>query len=137
MSRAQVDVQRRGRSPVFTNVSPIEAVSPQQVRDALGSSHNTFGDATTSLGIDQKVRDFHKRIKLEEFEVTPLPSGRCLGRVTVGGHHGNDFVGTAEAPDSPHGQIRCAAKATALALERSTINKIALMVLAYIEVEES
>ena len=89
------------------------------------------------MGIDQTVRDFHKRIKLEEFEVTPLPSGRCLGRVTVGGHHGNDFVGTAEAPDSPHGQIRCAAKATALALERATRNKIALQVLADKEVEES
>ncbi len=83
------------------------------------------------------VRDSDKRIKLEEFEVTRLPGGRCLGRVTVGWHHGNGFVGTAEAPDSPHGQVRCAAEATALALERATRNKVALQVLAVKEIEGS
>ena len=89
------------------------------------------------MEFDQTVRDFHKRIMLEEFEVTRLPGGRCLGRVTIGWHHGSGFVGTAEAPDSPHGQIRCAAEATALALARATRNKVALHVLSVKEVEGS
>ena len=81
------------------------------------------------------VRDSQKRIKLEEFEVTRLPGGRCLGRVTLGWHQGSDFVGTAEAADSPQGQIRCAAEATALALEQATRNKVALQVLSVTAVE--
>ena len=92
-------------------------------------------NTSPSLECDHTVRDFHTRVKLEEFGITRLPGGRCLGRVTVGWHHGNDFVGTAEAPDSPHGQIRCAAEATALAVERATRNKVALQVLAVKEVE--
>ncbi len=89
------------------------------------------------MEIDQTVPDFHTRIKLEEFEVTRLPGGRCLGRVTVGWHHGDGFVGTAEAADSPQGQIRCAAEAAALAIERATRNKVALQVLAVKEVDGS
>lgn len=57
--------------------------------------------------------------------------------MTVGWHHGDGFVATAEAADSPQGQIRCAAEATALALERATRNKVTLQVLTVKEVEGS
>ncbi len=76
------------------------------------------------------VRKPHDRVRLEEFEVAQLPAGRCAGRVAVAWQPGSDFVGTAEGAGTPQGELRCAAEATARALERATRNKVALQVLA-------
>ncbi len=76
------------------------------------------------------VREPHDRVRLEEFEVAQLPAGRCAGRVAVAWQPGSDFVGTAEGAGTPQGELRCAAEATAHALERATRNKVALQVLA-------
>ena len=81
------------------------------------------------------VRDLQKRVRLEGFEVTQLPAGRCAGRVVVAWQPGSDFVGTAEGAGTPQGELRCAAEATARALELATLNKIALQVLAVTAIE--
>ena len=81
------------------------------------------------------VREPHKRIRLKGFEVTQQPDGGWVGRVGVAWHPGSDFVGTAERPDSPQAQLRCAAEATARALEGVTRNKVALQVLAVKAIE--
>lgn len=81
------------------------------------------------------VRKPHDRVRLKGFEVTQQPDGRWLGRVGMVGHPGSDFVGTAERPDSPQAELRCAAEATARALEGVTRNKVALEVLAVTAIE--
>ncbi len=81
------------------------------------------------------VRELHKRVRLKGFEVTQQPDGRWVGRVGVVWHPGSDFVGTAERPDSPQAQLRCAAEATARALEGVTRNKVAVQVLAVKAIE--
>ena len=78
----------------------------------------------------ETVRTPRERVRLERFEVTQQPDGRCAARVAVAWHPGSDFVGTAKRPDSPQAQLRCAAEATARALEGVTRNKVGLEVLA-------
>ena len=78
----------------------------------------------------ETVRTTRERVRLERFEVTQQPDGRCAARVAVAWQPGSDFVATAKRPDSPQAQLRCAAEATARALEGVTRNKVALKVLA-------
>ena len=70
-----------------------------------------------------------RRVTFEDLDVKQLPDGRCAGRAVLAWVPGDDFVGTAEGPDSPTGQLRCAAEATARALELAVYNKIKLEVL--------
>ncbi len=81
------------------------------------------------------VRERHERVRLEDLQDMQLPDGHWVGRVVVAWHPGSDFVGTAKGADSPEGQLRCAAEATAHALERATGNKVALQVLAVTAIE--
>ncbi len=76
-----------------------------------------------------------ERVRLKGFEVTQQPDGRWVGRVGMVWHPGSDFVGTAERQDSPQAQLRCAAEATACALEGVTRNKVALQVLSVKAIE--
>ncbi len=81
------------------------------------------------------ARKPHDRIRLKEFEVAQLPAGRRAGRVAVAWQPGSDFVGTAKGAATPQGELRCAAEATARALELATRNKVALQVLAVKAIE--
>ncbi len=81
------------------------------------------------------AREPHDRVRLEAFEDMQLPDGQWVVRVVVAWHPGSDFVGTAKGADSPEGQLRCAAEATAHALERATGNKVALQVLTVTAIE--
>jgi hypothetical protein len=69
------------------------------------------------------------RIRFEDFVLQQLPDSRCSARATVAWHPGNEFVGTAEGEDSPQGQLRLAAEATASALEAAAQGQIGLTVL--------
>ncbi len=83
----------------------------------------------------ETVRTPRERVRLEGFEVEQLPDRRCAVRVAVAWLPGSDFVGTAKGTASPEGQLRCAAEATACAVERATGNKVALQVLAVTAIE--
>ena len=78
------------------------------------------------MELPEKVRQFHNRVRLEEFEIKQLPGGSCEGHVKVAWNTDHRFVGTVEGEDSPGGRIRCAAEATAIALERATASALAL-----------
>ena len=64
-----------------------------------------------------------------------LPDRCCAARVAVAWQPGSDFVGTAEGADSPQDRLRCAAEATARALQRAAQDKVRLRVLAIKAVE--
>lgn len=69
-------------------------------------------------------------MRLEEYGVSPASRDRCRGRVRLILPSGNGFVGTAEREDTPQGQLRCAAEATARALEHATGDTIAIDILS-------
>jgi len=75
------------------------------------------------------------RIRFEDFVLQQLSDNRCSARVTVAWHPGDEFVGTAEGEDSPLGQLRLAAEATARALEAAAQGQIGLAVLTVKTVE--
>ncbi len=58
-----------------------------------------------------------------------LPNSRCSGRVVLSWEGGEPIVGTAEGVDSQTGVLRCAAEATARALELAVDNRISLQLL--------
>ena len=78
------------------------------------------------MELPEQVHGFHNRVRLEEFEVKQLPGGRCEGHVGVAWSPDRRFVGTVEGEDSPEGRVRCAAEATAIALEQATASALAL-----------
>ncbi len=81
------------------------------------------------------MSDTHDRIIFESFELEQLPNERCAGRVALAWRRGEGFVGTSEGTDTPPGQLRCAAEATARALELAVENRVALEVLAVKAIE--
>ena len=70
------------------------------------------------------------RVRLGEYEVSRESRDRCAGRVQLSLPSGGGFVGTAEREDTPQGQLRCAAEATARALEHATDDTIAIDILS-------
>jgi hypothetical protein len=78
---------------------------------------------------------YHRRLKLEEFELTQPAAGRCAARVVLGWGDGQSFAGTADEQDDSVGQLRCAAEAAALALEGAAGKRISLEVLAVKAIE--
>ncbi len=70
------------------------------------------------------------RVRLEEYGVSRVSHDRCAGRVRLSWPSGTGFVGTAEREDTPQGQLRCAAEATARALELATGEAIAIDILS-------
>ncbi len=81
------------------------------------------------------IIDYHRRLRLGEFELVPAAAGRCKARVVLGWDEDGDFVGVAEGADSPSGQLRSAAEATARALETAAGDKVELKVLAVKAIE--
>lgn len=69
------------------------------------------------------------RIQFEDIELKQLPDSRCSSRVVLAWHAGEQFVGTAEGVTSEIGMLRCAAEATARALEAAVDNRIKLELL--------
>ena len=59
------------------------------------------------------------RIEFREFKLEELPDGRCHALVVLTWPRGHNHVGVAEAEDTETGHYRCAAEATARALELS------------------
>ncbi len=80
-----------------------------------------------SVGVTSVDRS--NRIKFEDMELQQLPGSRCNGRVVLCWEEGEPIVGTAEGVDSPTGVLRCAAEATARALELAVDNRISLRLL--------
>jgi hypothetical protein len=78
----------------------------------------------------------HTRIQLEKIELSQPSVTRFAARVVLAWPSGKDFVGAAEGDDSPQGHLRCAAEATAQALELSTHRKMDLVVLANRAIKE-
>ena len=74
----------------------------------------------------EKVGEFHTRVRLDDFEVKQLPGGGVEGHVTLAWDPDHRFVGTVEGEDSPEGCLRCAAEATAIALDQATAYALAL-----------
>ncbi len=80
-----------------------------------------------SVGVTSVDRS--DRIKFEDMELQQLPSSRCSGRVVLSWEGRKPIAGTAEGVDSPTGVLRCAAEATARALELAVDNRISLRLL--------
>ena len=76
------------------------------------------------------------RVRLEEYGVSRVSRDRCAGRVRVSWPSGSGFVGTAEREDTPQGQLRCAAEATARALEHATGDTVAIDILSVKRMED-
>lgn len=72
---------------------------------------------------------------MEDIVTEPAGEGRVSARVTLSWSPDERFEGTAEGDDSPHGQLRAAAEATALALREACIDRIGLEVLAVKAIE--
>ncbi|HEX9693270.1 MAG TPA: hypothetical protein VGA22_14345 [Gemmatimonadales bacterium] len=60
-----------------------------------------------------------ERVKFAAFDFTRGSDGSCRARVVLVRGAGQDFVGEAEGSGSPTGELRCAAVATAAALENA------------------
>ncbi len=65
----------------------------------------------------------------EDMELQRLPGSRCSGRVVLSWEDGESIAGTAEGVDSQTGVLRCAAEATARALELAVGETISLQLL--------
>ena len=77
----------------------------------------------------------HQRIRLESFEITELDSGRVRADIALSWTGDDRYAASAEGDDSPHGQLRAAAEATASALIQATSDRVALEVLAVKAIE--
>lgn len=71
-------------------------------------------------------RDANARIKFEDLDFETLPNGRCRSKVTLAWDESNRYVGTAEGVSSEIGVLRCAAEATAQALEAAVDGRVRL-----------
>ena len=76
-----------------------------------------------------------QRIKLVGFELKAVGGGRVAAEVTLAWPDNEEFEGAASGDDSPHGQLRAAAEATAQALVRACSERIGLEVLAVKAIE--
>ena len=74
--------------------------------------------------------DLHQRVRLAEFETVPREGGSLGARVGLSWDGDLVHHGEAESDESPHGQLRAAAEATARALVLATQERVALEVLA-------
>jgi hypothetical protein len=80
--------------------------------------------------VDRSVTRSEARIRFKDFVLQELPNTQCLARVVLERRTGDEFVGHAEGENSPQGQLRSAAQATAQALEAATHGQVALTVLS-------
>lgn len=75
------------------------------------------------------------RVRFEGLETKNLEGGRASVRVVLRWHEGEHFVGVAEGRSSDAGILRCAAEATARALELAVGERIRLAVIGVETVE--
>ncbi len=75
------------------------------------------------------ARDEHARIRFKTLQLRELPDSRCAAQVVLAWHPGSEFVGTAEGVHSDVGRLRCAAEATARALELAVDSRVTLELL--------
>ncbi len=75
------------------------------------------------------LREPDPRNKLEELVVDQV-GDRCSARVMLSLSPGVEIIGTAEGEASQRGRLRCAAEATAQAIEGATAEQLELTVLA-------
>ncbi len=75
------------------------------------------------------LREPHPRSTLEELVVDQV-GDRCSARVMISLSPGVEIIGTAEGEASQRGRLRCAAEATAQAIEGATADQLELTVLA-------
>ena len=75
------------------------------------------------------LREPDPRNKLEELVVDQV-GDRCSARVMLSLSPGVELIGTAEGEASQRGRLRCAAEATAQAIEGATADQLELTVLA-------
>lgn len=61
-----------------------------------------------------------ERLKFDEFGFQRLANGRCRARVVLSYSDGRKFVGESEGVTSQAGELRCAASAAVIALDRVT-----------------
>ena len=61
-----------------------------------------------------------ERLKFHEFGFQRLANGRCRARVVLSYSDGRQFVGESEGVTSQAGELRCAATAATIALDRVT-----------------
>lgn len=66
------------------------------------------------------------RIGFRDFGLEYLPDNRCGEVVLFAWPEGDGFISAAQGDDTETGQLRCAAEATARALEQSVNDQIAL-----------
>jgi hypothetical protein len=81
------------------------------------------------------MNDRPRRIKLENCELDQEPGSGCTSSVELQWDPDNTFVGTAAAEDSPRGQLRCSAEATAQALKLASDGAVDLDILAIKAIE--
>ena len=77
----------------------------------------------------------YRRVRLEKLEIEELSDTECTSRVVLSWSPDDTYEGTASADNSPRGQLRCAAEATARALEAASDGKVWLEVLAVKAIE--
>jgi hypothetical protein len=82
----------------------------------------------------EDLEQLHRRIRLTEFAVE-TGGERTEGRVVLAWEPGDEYVGRAEGATTMQGQLRCAAEATAKALEAASHGRVSLEVLAVKAVE--
>ncbi len=75
------------------------------------------------------LREPHPRSTLEELVLDQV-GDRCSARVMLSLSPGVEIIGTAEGEASQRGRLRCAAEATAQAIEGATTDQLELTVLA-------
>lgn len=81
------------------------------------------------------MSDRPKRIKLENFELDTVPGTQSSTKVVLQWAPDDAYVGTANGEDSPRGQLRCGAEATAEALQMASEGFVELDVLAIKAIE--
>ena len=106
------------------------------IRHSMPPCSGGLETATDPGGIYMdSIIDYHRRLRLGGFELVPTSAGQCRAKVVLGWEEDGDFVGVAEGADSPSGQLRSAAEATARALETAAKEKVGLKVLAVKAIE--
>ena len=78
---------------------------------------------------NRSVTGSEVRIKFRDFELQELSNTQCAARVVLARRPGEEYLGQAEGENSPQGQLRSAAEATARALEAATHGHVGLTVL--------
>ncbi|MGB7211089.1 MAG: hypothetical protein WBC97_00520 [Gemmatimonadales bacterium] len=73
--------------------------------------------------------DLPERLRFRNFVLDRLPGSRCKARVELGWGDDGSFVGESEGLASTAGELRCAAEACVIALDRAVKGEVTLELL--------